>query len=140
MFDAWSDNDTFEAFCRFLNNYAGHTALQSGYGSLPVFNRRHQPISHALLAADGFVVGNFVKCGKDEEVIDSSRYAIYEVPPGHNAPRLVHTLPVLQRLRGPVGRPIPGEYVAILFHKQLQTYNHRSALEVRVMCMLAPAV
>ena len=88
MFDSWNaDDEAFKGFCNYLNGYAGQAPVNSGFGHIPVTNCGHKPISHELLADDGYVLGNFVQCGKDEEVVDSSRYAIFEVTPTRDACR-----------------------------------------------------
>jgi hypothetical protein len=79
LFDSWDGDDEFEQFCHFLNDDAGLAAVAPEFETLRVLNCSDQRISHELLAADGFVLGQFVKCGSDEEVLNSSRYIIYEV-------------------------------------------------------------
>jgi hypothetical protein len=82
-FDVWNTDHEFKLFCNYLNNYANQAAPKSGFESLQVLFYRRQPaISHALLATDGFVLGNIVRCNRDEEVVKPSRYAVYEVPRG----------------------------------------------------------
>jgi hypothetical protein len=100
MFDSWNADEAFKGFCYFLNDYAGQAALNSGFENIPVLTCGHKPISHALLACDGYVLGNFVQCGKVEEVVDSSRYAIFEVPPlAQRAPRVAHLTGVAEAVR-----------------------------------------
>jgi hypothetical protein len=79
-FDAWNTDREFKSFCNYLNNYANEATPKSCFESLQVLFYRRQPaISHALLATDGFVLGNIVQCSQDEEVVNPSRYAVYEV-------------------------------------------------------------
>ena len=78
LFDSWYDDDEFEEFCHFLNEDA---AVTPAFETLRVLNCSDERISHELLAADGFVLGDFVRFGSDEEVVNSSRYIVYEVPP-----------------------------------------------------------
>ena len=82
LFDSWYDDAEFEDFCHYLNQNA---AVTPAFETLRVLNRSDERISHELLAADGFVLGDVVRCGSDEEVVNSSRYIIYEVPPTRNA-------------------------------------------------------
>jgi hypothetical protein len=84
-FDAWNTDREFKSFCNYLNNYANEAIPKSGFESIQVLFYRRQPaISHALLATDGFVLGNMVQCSQDEEVVKPSRYAVYEV--SHDIP------------------------------------------------------
>jgi hypothetical protein len=93
LFDSWYGDDEFEEFCHFLNDQAGPrpTASTPAFETLRVLNCSDRRISHELLAADGFVLGQFVTCGSDEEVVNSSRYIIYEVAMSRNAQRSAHT-------------------------------------------------
>jgi hypothetical protein len=73
-------DDRFKSFCNTLDISAGFRANPPGALSYRVCNLPSSPImSAALLAADGFALGRLVNFGRDQEVIHSSRYAVYEV-------------------------------------------------------------
>ena len=79
---AWDSDHHFRALCNFLNEYASDAPPSTAFVSHPVRNHPKYPlVSRQLLKSDGFFLGNLVVCSKDQEAIEQSRYAVYEVAP-----------------------------------------------------------
>jgi hypothetical protein len=79
-FKVWSQEHRVRKFCEYMA-IANPTSSEMQCG-FPVTNYPSQPfISHQLLKSDGFMLGRFVKCGFDEDVLDPSPFAVYEVNP-----------------------------------------------------------
>ncbi len=81
-YEAWNTDHKFRALCNFLNEYANEAPPATAFVSHAVCNYPKYPrVCRQLLQTDGFLLGNLVVCAKDQEVIDQSRYAVYEVGP-----------------------------------------------------------
>ncbi len=143
-YNAWNTDQKFRALCNFLNEYTNEAPPAAAFVSHAVCNYpKHPLMCRQLLKADGFHLGNLVVCGKDQEVIDQSRYAVYEVAPcaalqiALSTQFFVLNESCLQRLSVETGSCIPGEYVAVMFHYGLQENPkpHYYFLEMRCMCL-----
>jgi hypothetical protein len=79
---AWDTDQKFRALSNFLNEYANDAPPSTAFVSHAVCNYPKYPlVSRRLLKSDGFYLGNLVVCSKDQEAIEQSRYAVYEVVP-----------------------------------------------------------
>jgi hypothetical protein len=79
-YEAWDTDPKFRALCNFLNEYANDAPPSTAFVSHAVCNYPKYPlVSRQLLKNDGFYLGNLVVCSKDQEAIEQSRYAVYEV-------------------------------------------------------------
>ncbi len=73
-------NDRFKSFCESLERSACSHPQPPAFGSIRIrVANSTATVCHDLLAGDGFILGCFVNFGRDEEVINSSRFAVYQV-------------------------------------------------------------
>jgi hypothetical protein len=79
-FQQWSEL-RYEEFFRYMAVRTSTPWSSSAFSVLtPGSLFCHRPrISHELLKNDGFILGKMLKWDKDQEVVSSSRYAVFEV-------------------------------------------------------------
>ena len=125
----------YEAFCKHLQNSSPDPPPP-----LPFLVHGRGCISHQLLKADGFALGEMCnKFGPDADGgSDSSHFAVFEVLP-HQAPNahMCHSRVRAQRCSQDLpDQPVPGEYVVFLF-PDLESFRdrHKGRLKLSVMCM-----
>jgi hypothetical protein len=86
-FKDW-DDARFRSICKYMENPSPsaaeiEAAFPVKYGKATAFlvkNHSSQPpISHQLLKSDGFFLGEFIDCVKDQDVCNPSQFAVFEV-------------------------------------------------------------